>query len=88
MRFFDRSGVAAPLAYVGFVTVKAVVAPIPGTMLHAPGGVIFGGFLAGLLSLAGNVIGAGIACQLDRKATFSGIIPATRTKETGVVGQK
>ena len=64
--FFDRFGVAAPLAYVGFVMVEVVVAPIPGTMLYAPGGVIFGGFLGGLLSLAGNVIGAGIACGLMR----------------------
>ena len=64
--FFDHFGVAAPLAYVGFVTVEVVVAPIPGTMLYAPGGVIFGGFWGGLLSLAGNVIGAAIACLLMR----------------------
>jgi uncharacterized membrane protein YdjX (TVP38/TMEM64 family) len=64
--FFDRFGVAAPLAYVGFVTVEVVVAPIPGTMLYAPGGMIFGGFWGGLLSLAGNVIGAGLACLLMR----------------------
>lgn len=35
-------------------------------MLYAPGGIIFGGFWGGLLSLAGNVCGAGIACQLMR----------------------
>jgi uncharacterized membrane protein YdjX (TVP38/TMEM64 family) len=64
--FFDGFGVAAPLAYVGFVIIEVVIAPIPGTMLYAPGGVIFGGFWGGLLSLAGNVIGAGIACQLMR----------------------
>ena len=64
--FFDGLGVAAPLAYVGFVILEVVIAPIPGTMLYAPGGVIFGGFWGGLLSLAGNVIGAGIACQLMR----------------------
>ena len=64
--FFDGFGVAAPLAYVGFVILEVVIAPIPGTMLYAPGGVIFGGFWGGLLSLTGNVIGAGIACQLMR----------------------
>jgi uncharacterized membrane protein YdjX (TVP38/TMEM64 family) len=64
--FFDRFGIAAPLAYVGVVTVEVLVAPIPGTMLYAPGGVIFGGFCGGLLSLIGNVIGAGIACRLMR----------------------
>ena len=64
--FFGRFGVAAPLAYLGFVTMEVVVAPIPGTMLYVPGGVIFGGFLGGLLALSGNVLGAGIACQLMR----------------------
>jgi len=64
--FFNRFGVAAPLAYFGFVVLEVVVAPIPGTMLYAPGGVIFGGFWGGLLSLSGNVVGAGIACQLMR----------------------
>jgi uncharacterized membrane protein YdjX (TVP38/TMEM64 family) len=64
--FFDRFGAAAPIAYVGMVVLEVVIAPIPGTMLYAPGGVIFGGFWGGLLSLAGNVIGAGIACQSMR----------------------
>src|SRR3954465_442158 len=64
--FFDGFGMAAPLAYVGLVILEVVIAPIPGTMLYAPGGVIFGGFWGGALSLLGNVIGAGIACQLMR----------------------
>lgn len=64
--YFAGFGAAAPLAYVAFVTVEVVVAPIPGTMLYAPGGVVFGGLLGGLLSLIGNVLGAGIACQLMR----------------------
>lgn len=64
--FLGRFGAAAPVVYVGFVVVEVVVAPLPGTMLYAPGGVIFGGFWGGFLSLLGNVIGAGIACQLMR----------------------
>jgi uncharacterized membrane protein YdjX (TVP38/TMEM64 family) len=64
--FFDGFGAAAPVAYIGFVVLEVVVAPIPGAMLYAPGGVIFGGFWGGMLSLAGNVIGAGVACQLIR----------------------
>jgi uncharacterized membrane protein YdjX (TVP38/TMEM64 family) len=64
--FFDGFGMAAPLAYVGLVILEVVIAPIPGTMLYAPGGVIFGGFWGGALSLLGNVVGAGIACQLMR----------------------
>jgi uncharacterized membrane protein YdjX (TVP38/TMEM64 family) len=64
--YFRSFGVLAPLAYVGIVTIEVVVAPIPGLMLYAPGGVVFGGFLGGLLSLLGNTLGAGIACQLIR----------------------
>ncbi len=59
-------GAVAPLAYVVFVMVEVVVAPIPGLMLYAPGGMIFGGFWGGLLSLIGNVLGAGVACRLMR----------------------
>lgn len=64
--FVENFGAAAPLVYAGFVTAEVVVAPLPGTMLYAPGGLIFGGFWGGALSLAGNVLGAGIACQLMR----------------------
>ena len=64
--YFRSFGVVAPLVYVGIVTVEVVVAPIPGLMLYAPGGVVFGGFWGGLLSLLGNVLGAGIACTLVR----------------------
>lgn len=65
-RFFSQFGVAAPLAYVAMVMCEVILAPLPGTMLYAPGGLIFGGFWGGLLSLTGNVLGAGIACQIMR----------------------
>jgi uncharacterized membrane protein YdjX (TVP38/TMEM64 family) len=64
--FFEACGPLAPIVYVAFVTVEVVVAPIPGLMLYAPGGVIFGGFFGGLLALTGNVLGAGIACGITR----------------------
>ncbi|MDG2221381.1 MAG: VTT domain-containing protein [Rubripirellula sp.] len=63
--FADMNG-AAPFAYVAMVVVEVVVAPIPGTLLYLPGGMIFGGFYGGLLSLLANVLGAGISCQLMR----------------------
>jgi uncharacterized membrane protein YdjX (TVP38/TMEM64 family) len=63
---FERLGAAAPLAYVAIVTCEVVLAPLPGAMLYAPGGIIFGGFWGGLLSLTGNVLGAGLACQIMR----------------------
>ena len=51
---------------MGLVTIEVVIAPLPGAMLYAPGGIIFGAFWGGALSLLGNVIGAGIACRLSR----------------------
>jgi uncharacterized membrane protein YdjX (TVP38/TMEM64 family) len=57
-------GMWAPLVYIAAVTVEVLVAPIPGTLLYAPAGAIFGGFMGGTLSLIGNVSGAAIACWL------------------------
>ncbi len=64
--FFLSWGAWAPLAYILFVTAEVVVAPLPGLMLYAPGGIIFGGFLGGFYSLIGNLLGAAIACQVMR----------------------
>ena len=58
------AGAFAPLVYVAAVTIEVVVAPIPGTLLYAPGGAIFGGWWGGTLSLAGNVLGASLATWL------------------------
>lgn len=65
-QFFQDCGVLAPVVYTGFVTIEVVIAPIPGLMLYAPGGILFGPLLGGSLALIGNVIGAGIACSLTR----------------------
>jgi uncharacterized membrane protein YdjX (TVP38/TMEM64 family) len=59
-------GAFGPIAYVLLVIVEVLVAPLPGTLLYAPGGALFGGFLGGTFSLAGNTIGAGIACLIAR----------------------
>jgi uncharacterized membrane protein YdjX (TVP38/TMEM64 family) len=59
-------GAFGPVAYLLLVVVEVLVAPLPGTLLYAPGGAIFGGFLGGSLSLAGNVIGAGLASVIAR----------------------
>ena len=64
--FFNSFGLLAPWVYVLCVTVEVIIAPIPGLMLYAPGGVIFGGFQGGILSLAGNTLGAGICCAAVR----------------------
>lgn len=64
--FFHNLGTVAPLVYVLFVVIEVVIAPIPGLMLYAPGGILFGPFLGGLLALIGNILGAGIACSVTR----------------------
>ena len=66
-RFFESFGVIAPLVYTLFVVVEVVVAPIPGIMLYAPGGLIFGPVLGGALSLIGNTLGAGLAATMARR---------------------
>jgi len=65
-KFFRNWGALSPVLYVLLVTFEVVVAPIPGTLLYLPGGVIFGWGWGGTLSLAGNVLGAGISCWLVR----------------------
>jgi uncharacterized membrane protein YdjX (TVP38/TMEM64 family) len=64
--FFAEFGAWAPLVYLGMVTIEVVVAPLPGLMLYAPGGILFGPFVGGAMALLGNIIGAGIACLLTR----------------------
>jgi uncharacterized membrane protein YdjX (TVP38/TMEM64 family) len=59
-------GRLAPIVYTLAVVVEVIVAPIPGALLYAPGGAIFGAFWGGTLALAGNVIGAAICCTLGR----------------------
>lgn len=65
-QFFRQAGIWAPALYVLFVTIEVIVAPIPGVLLYAPGGLIFGPWLGGLLAMIGNMIGAGISCGLTR----------------------
>jgi uncharacterized membrane protein YdjX (TVP38/TMEM64 family) len=65
-QFFQRMDAWAPLAYVVFVTIEVIIAPIPGLMLYAPGGLIFGPWYGGVLAVIGNIIGAGISCSLTR----------------------
>jgi uncharacterized membrane protein YdjX (TVP38/TMEM64 family) len=66
--YFQEAGFFAPLAYVIFVVAEVIIAPIPGLMLYAPGGLIFGPWLGGFLAIVGNTIGAGISCALVRSA--------------------
>src|SRR5688572_15763606 len=64
--YFHGWGPVAPAVYLLVVIVEVILAPIPGTLLYLPGGLIFGWLVGGTMSLAGNVLGAGIACQIAR----------------------
>ena len=70
-QFFRDAGMWGPVIYVLFVTLEVIVAPIPGVLLYAPGGLIFGPWLGGFLALVGNVIGSGISCGLTRSFGFA-----------------
>ena len=48
-QYFESFGSAGPLVYVLFVIVEVVIAPIPGLMLYAPGGIVFGPLYGGSL---------------------------------------
>ena len=73
-------GPLAPVVYTAAVVIEVVVAPIPGTLLYAPAGLLFGGFLGGALSLLGNVLGAAICCFLGAVIGQDGL--ARRTDGT------
>lgn len=61
-----RWGPLAPVVYVVAVVAEVLVAPIPGTLLYAPAGALFGGLQGGFLSLIGNTIGVAVACAVGR----------------------
>ncbi|MEI7701043.1 MAG: VTT domain-containing protein [Planctomycetia bacterium] len=85
--FFDELGPAGSIAYVLIVAIEVVIAPVPGLILYAPGGLVFGPWLGGLLALAGNMLGAGLACGLSRRLGYRWIArmdPADRTGELRV----
>lgn len=64
--YFHGWGPVAPAVYLLVVIVEVLLAPIPGTLLYLPGGLIFGWLVGGSMSLAGNVLGAGVACRIMR----------------------
>ena len=71
----------APVVYVSAVIVEVLVAPLPGPLLYAPAGAIFGGLIGGTLSLIGNVTGAGIACWLGHTLGESWVARHTTGKQ-------
>lgn len=79
-----RAGPFGPVAYVAAVVLEVLIAPIPGTLLYAPGGAIFGGAWGGTLSLAGNVIGAATATWLASAFGHRLIAASERHRTSGL----
>lgn len=67
--FIARFGPLGGFVYFVAVVVEVLVAPLPGALLYAPGGMLFGGFLGGLITLLGNTVGAGLAWAIARGFT-------------------
>jgi len=60
-------GFWAYFIFVGLVILECVLAPIPPLVLYIAGGVLFGAFFGGLLTLFGNIIGASIGFFIARR---------------------
>jgi len=60
-------GFWAYFIFVLLVILECVLAPIPPLVLYIAGGVLFGAFFGGILTLFGNIIGAGIDFFIARK---------------------
>ena len=57
----------AVVAFILLIVLEVVLAPIPPFVLYVAGGMIFGAFLGGTITLFGNVLGAVIAFLIARR---------------------
>ncbi|RJQ15681.1 TVP38/TMEM64 family protein [Candidatus Woesearchaeota archaeon] len=64
--FILSFGIFAPLGYILFIVVTVIIAPLPSIPLNATAGTVFGGFLGGLYTVIGELIGACIAFLIAR----------------------
>ncbi len=65
--FINSFGIFAWLIFVLLVIFEVILAPIPPLVLYIIAGLLFGGFLGGVLTLFGNSIGAFIDFKIARK---------------------
>jgi uncharacterized membrane protein YdjX (TVP38/TMEM64 family) len=65
--FINSFGWLAIFVFVLLVVLEVVLAPIPPFVLYVAGGILFGAFWGGTLTLFGNVLGAVIAFLIARK---------------------
>jgi len=67
VKVIDSFGFWAYFIFVALVILECVLAPIPPLVLYIAGGVLFGAFFGGVLTLFGNIIGASIDFFIARK---------------------
>jgi uncharacterized membrane protein YdjX (TVP38/TMEM64 family) len=67
VEFIQSFGIWAWLIFILLIILEVVLAPIPPLVLYVAGGFLFGAFLGGILTLIGNLIGAGIDYLLAKK---------------------
>ena len=65
--FTEQFGVFSYLIFFLIVLLEVVAAPIPGAILYAAGGILFGTFVGGTIALVANVVGASIAFFIGKK---------------------
>ena len=65
--FVNSFGWLAVIIFILLIVLEVVFAPIPPFVLYVAGGMIFGAFLGGTITLFGNVLGAVIAFLIARK---------------------
>jgi len=67
IRFIQSYGDLSWFIYILLIVLEVILIAIPGFILNAAGGIAFGPFLGGILTLIGNVIGATICFFLAKK---------------------
>ncbi len=65
--FINSFGILAVIIFLLLVILEVILAPIPPFVLYVAGGIIFGAFLGGTITLLGNVLGAVFAFLIARK---------------------
>ena len=67
INFIQGYGDLSWIIYLFLIILEVILVAVPGFILNAAGGIAFGPFLGGLLTLVGNVIGATICFFLAKK---------------------
>lgn len=80
VEFIQGFGFWAWLIFILLIILEVVLAPIPPLVLYVAGGFLFGAFLGGILTLIGNLIGAGIDYSIAKRFGRNIVIRKTNKK--------